>query len=243
MAFDISKIKGWYEQGNFWHPDANQGTATVRFNLDEQKTIYMERFVEQVTITDKESGEKVKRKANFKGSHRGLWWQPPGMVINENDEIWLVEACLDAIALQLNGIKAVAILSCVNYPEKMLEQYKGQNITWVVALDNDKAGRTYTTNSKKTGHVDKLRAANFTATAAQVPGDKKTDWNDLHQRNRLTAKDLAEYYYQGDCLLAKSATEKALLMYHHTERQKFYFEYKNRFVLVFVKPGQIRKSH
>ncbi|MCW8966077.1 MAG: toprim domain-containing protein [Candidatus Pacearchaeota archaeon] len=228
-GFDISKIKGWYEQGNFWHPDADQGTATVRFNLDDKKSIYMERFVEQVTITDKESGEKVKRKANFKGSHRGLWWQPPGMVINENDQIWLVEACLDAIALQLNGIKAVAILSCVNYPEKMLEPYKGKNITWVVALDNDKAGRNYTTNSKKTGHVDKLRAANFTATAAQVPGDKKTDWNDLHQRNRLTAKDLAEYFYQGDCLLAKSATEKALLMYHHTERQKFYFEYKSRF--------------
>ena len=241
-GFDISKIKGWYEQGNFWHPDANQGTATVRFNLDEQKTIYMERFVEQVTITDKESGEKVKRKANFKGSHRGLWWQPPGMVINENDEIWLVEACLDAIALQLNGIKAVAILSCVNYPEKMLEQYKGQNITWVVALDNDKAGRTYTTNSKKTGHVDKLRAANFTATAAQVPGNKKIDWNDLHQRKRLTDKDINEYFYQGDLLLAKSATEKSLLMYHHNERQQFYFDYKNRFFWFALNLDKYEKS-
>lgn len=228
-GFDISKIKGWYEQGKFWHPDADKGTATVRFYLDPDKTIYMERFVEQVTITDHDTGEKVKRKAHFKGSHRGLWWQPPGIEINDNDNIWIVEACLDAIALQLNGIKAVAILSCVNYPEKMLEQHKGKNINWVVALDNDKAGRNYTTNSKKTGHVDKLRAANFTASAAQVPGDKKIDWNDCHQRNKLTVKDLNEYFYQGELLLAQSASEKALLMYHHNERQQFYFDHKSRF--------------
>jgi hypothetical protein len=227
-GFDSTLIKGWYEQGKFWHPDADKGTATVRFYLDAEKTIYMERFVEEVTITDPDTGEKISRKAHFRGSHRGLWWQPPGLEIVDGDEVWIVEGILDAIALNLNGIKAVAILSCVNYPQTMLEKYRALDVTWVVALDNDKAGRKYTTNRKGTGHVDRLRAAKFTATAAQMPGNKKIDWNDAHNRGQLKEKDLANYRYYGRLLLAQSASEKALLMYQQTERKSFWLTFDNR---------------
>ncbi|WP_241086829.1 toprim domain-containing protein [Candidatus Vondammii sp. HM_W22] len=62
----------------------------------------MERLVEEVLITE-DSSEQKARKAHFNGSHYGNWWQPPGMQINKGDTIWLVEGCLDAIALHLNG--------------------------------------------------------------------------------------------------------------------------------------------
>jgi len=222
-GFDISKIKGFYDQGKFWHPDADAGTATVRFYLNQDKTVYMERFVEEVTITDPDTKEKKKRKANFKGSHQGMAWSPPGMQINEGDEVWLVEACLDAIALWLNGIKAVATLSCVNFPSKYIAEHKDKNITWVWALDNDSAGKRYT---KK--HFSTMEADGYNATAAQVPAKSKLDWNDLHNRHKLDEASIDKYKHFGQLLIAKSASEKALLMYEWAERKEFHFEFNKR---------------
>ncbi len=222
-GFDTTLIKGWYEQGKWWHTDADRGTATVRFYVDAQRTVYMERFVEEVTITDPETKERKRRKAHFRGSHKGLWWQPPGMVIEDGDEVYIVEACLDAVALWINGVKAVATLSCVNFPDIMLAEHSGKNVTWIWALDNDKAGRKYTRR-----HVERMRADGLDVGAAQVPGGTKRDWNDLHQRGQLTEKDLDTYRYHGSLLIAESANAKALLMFHRTERREFHFEYRNR---------------
>lgn len=222
-GFNISRIKGWYEQGNFWHANADKGTATVRFWLDEGRTIHMERFVEEVTLTE-ESGEKKKRRAHFYGSHGGLWWQPPTLNINHGDIVYLVEGILDAIALTLNGIKAVSTLSCSNYPATSLAAHKDKKVTWIWALDNDKAGRKYI---KK--HVRQMRAEGWQIGAALIPqGKSKTDWNDLHQQRKITEKYLDESRYEGSLLLAQSATKKALLMYQHTERKTFHFDYKRR---------------
>jgi len=223
-GFDIGLIDGWYEQGKFWHPDADKGTATVRFYLDKEAGIHMERFCEQVTITDPDTGEKKKRKAHFKGSHAGLWWEPPGLEIEDGDEVWLAEGCLDAIGLMLNGAKAVSTLSCVNYPKKKLEEHKGKQVTWMWALDNDKAGRDYI---KK--HVKKMREAGLNVGAALPPAyGKKQDWNDLHQAGRLEEENLKYYRYLGALLIAQSAEEKALLMYEHKGRREFPFEFNNR---------------
>ncbi|MBC3911634.1 toprim domain-containing protein, partial [Undibacterium sp. NL8W] len=96
----------------------------------------------------------------------------------------------------------------------------------VWALDGDNAGRSYT---KK--HVDKARAAGWECAAAQIPQDGKTklDWNDAHQRDALSEKDIEEYRYHGDLLLAKSPEEKALLRYKHDGGQtEFYFDFGNR---------------
>ncbi len=76
-GFDIDRIKGWYEQGNFWRQNADKGTATVRFWLDEKHTVHMERLVEEVTITE-EGGEKKKRKAHFQ------WLAPRALVAASN---------------------------------------------------------------------------------------------------------------------------------------------------------------
>lgn len=222
-GFDIKRIRGWYEQGRFWSATDDAGTATVRFWLDASKTIHMERFVEEVVVTNDKTDERKKRKAHFRGSHQGLWWGPPGLVIDAGDEVWLVEAVMDAIALTLNGIKAVAVLSCVNYPGKSLEPHQAKDVTWVWALDNDKAGKRWTRK-----HVKRMRDSKLQATAAQVSHASKRDWNDLHQREELTPNHLKKYRYYGQLLIAVSASEKALLIYKWSERREFHFEFNNR---------------
>ncbi len=237
-GIDPARIGGWFEQGKYWHPDADRGTATVRFYIDRARTAYMERFVETVTLTDPETGERESRKQNFKNSHRGLWWTPPGQVIEAGDEVWITEAVLDAIPLALAGKKVAAILSCVNYPDKALEAYKSRHITWVWALDNDKAGRRHTLK-----HVARMRNERLIAAAAQPAEEhgEKVDWNDLHQRDRLRTKDFTHYRYLGELLIAESATEKALLIHQHEQRYEFHFEFQQRIYWCKINPDQVEK--
>ncbi len=223
-GFDLASIKGWYRQGGFWHPDANKGTATVRFDIDRAHDIYMERFVEEILISD-EFGEKKPRRAHYKGAYRGLWWQPPDLQINHGDTIWLVEGCLDAIALQQNGQKAVATLSCVNYPDKQFAQHTSKKVTWVWALDNDPAGRRYLRKFIKRGREEGLCVQ-----AAQIPqkNNLKTDWNDCHISQRLSEKHREEYLYHGSLLIAKSALDKALLIWNRKNMSGFCFDFNRR---------------
>ena len=137
-GFDISQIQGWYEQGAYYHPRGNKGTASVRFYLDEAKQFMWERLIDDVIITD-ESGDTESRNKSFKGSFKGHWWQPPTLTINKGDEVWLVEGILDAIALNINGIKAVAIMSSGTFPDVSLKPHLRNDITWAIATDNGRA--------------------------------------------------------------------------------------------------------
>lgn len=218
---------GWYRQENFWHPGGvgPKGSATVRFDIDRANDIYMERLIEPVTIRGQD-GSVEPRKAHFKGPHRGLWWQPPGMEIEDGDTIWLVEGCIDAASLMLNGVKAVATLSCVNYPEKKLGEHANKSVKWVWALDNDKAGRRF--NRK---HAATMREAGFDEVyCALIPqtGRTKIDYNDAHKAGRLDEKSLADYRYHGALLLAESALDKALLIWNAKNVNGFDFEFDNR---------------
>ncbi|MGB6229491.1 MAG: toprim domain-containing protein [Litorimonas sp.] len=224
-GFDVTQIRGWYRQEKFWHSRADRGTATVRFDIDRTADIYMERFVEPVTITDPD-GTKTVRKQNFHGSHGGLWWQPPTLNIEDKDTIWLVEGCLDAVALNLNGIKAVAILSAGNYPEKALAKHSGRSVRFVFALDSDAAGRRFTRK-----HVKRARKAGFTVDAAQISRDRKDhkrDWNDLHMEGRLTESRVADYRHYGDLLVAETAWDKAMLIWGYERKSRFCFNFANR---------------
>lgn len=221
-GFNLQKIKGWYRQEKFWHPNGDKGTATVRFDIDRKTDVFMERFVETVIIRD-EDGKRTPRRAHFGGKHRGLWWQPPELTFNQGDKVWIVEGCIDAIALNLAGIKAVASLSAGNYPALKMEEHKDKNITWIFALDNDAAGKRFT---KK--WVKKARDAEYKAGAAQIPNTgKKGDWNDLHIAKKLGEEDLKEYLYFGDLLIAQSAWEKAMLMWGHTAKYQFCFSFNS----------------
>lgn len=216
-GFDPAKLNGWYEQGKYWHPHGDKGTATVRFYLDAEKTIYWERLIEDVTVTT-EDGEHETRKMNFKGSFKGIWWQPPGFEIEHDDEIYWCEGILDAIALTLSGKKAVAIMSAGTFPSKSIEAHTGKNVLWVLALDNDKTGR-----EKMRKHAAKLRDMKERVTAAVTSdGSHKLDWNDLWKKNKLDEKDHKHYRYLGRLELAHDRYEKAHAIWQHEKHKTFF---------------------
>lgn len=241
-GFDLALIKGLYTQEQYYDKKADRGrgagTATVRFAVADT---YWERLIDR-------PARFGKKKANFKygGSYAGWWWALPGLSFAAPNpekpdapkppkELWLVEGIFDAIALAHHGIAAVALMSCNNYPEHALKAISDQleregkmvtRPTLVWAFDGDKAGRDYTLR-----FVKRAREEGWRCEAAQIPqrrGMCKQDWNDLHQRDRLEEKHINEYLYHGALLIAESATDKALLIYHHTNRTEFDFDFGSR---------------
>lgn len=221
-GFNLADVQGMYTQENYYSNELKIGSATVRFTVGDG---YWERIIDK-------PHRFGKKKANFKYGmkYHGNWWKPNHVVIQETPEIWLVEGIFDAIALAHHGIKAVALLSCNNYPEDALHYLalsrgnKECKLIW--ALDSDNAGKSFT---KK--HIKRAEEQGWTCFAAQIPqrGKNKIDWNDLHQRGELTETDIENYLYHGSLLIAKSAIEKALIIYRHNgDQSEFYLDFANR---------------
>jgi len=226
-GFDIARLKGCYTQESYVDRALDASTATVRFRLSGGG--YWERLIDR----PQRFGKK-KARFNFGSKHAGHWWAPPGLDLSTVTEVWIVEGIFDAIALWLHGIAAVAALSCNNYPEHALadlaKQRAGDRPTLVWALDtdgttNDGAGQRYTHK-----WVKQARQQGWDCEAAQIPQDgrSKLDWNDLHQRDRLSPDHIKEYRYHGALLIARTATAKALLVYGKEGKAEFPFEYGNR---------------
>lgn len=237
-GIDPAQINGWYEQNKYWHPLGNKGTATVRFYLSEDKQTYWERLIDGVIITDEDGSTELRNK-NFKGKFKGLWWQPPTLNIEENDSIYFCEGILDAISLNLNGLKAVAIMSSGTFPHDAIKPYLNKKINWVLALDNDKTGRRFT---KK--HAQKLRdmGENVSAMLSST-SDEKADWNDLHKAKKLTQQHINQYRYLGGLELATSTRDKAQMIWRHSSNQnKFIMDYANRTYSVSVDKAEHEKA-
>jgi len=197
-------------------------SATVRFSVGSG---YWERLID-----NPERFGKKKARFGYESGYQGLWWMSPSTIakLPTIKELWLVEGIFDAIALEHHGIAAAALMSCNNYPGHALQQLKESSSTkyrLVWALDSDSAGQRFI---KK--HIVRAREDGWHCDAAQIPrqGKVKLDWNDLHQRDRLSATDIASYRYRGALLIAKNASEKALLIYSKENKLEFDFEFKNR---------------
>lgn len=231
-GFDLTRIAGWYRQENYWDSDRKIGSATVRFALpDAGADVWWERIIDQP--------QRFDRKANFRNPYQGWWWAPPSLFYASNGtplampaEIWITEGIFNSIALLHHDIASTSAMSSVNYPGKSLkalaERCAAEGVdrpALVWAFDAGRAGR-----KKAREFVKRSREDGWQASAAMVPldGKKEPDWNDMHQRNRLESHHFKEYRYQGDLLLAASATEKALLMYKHNGWSSFSFEYDSR---------------
>lgn len=218
-GFNVPEIAGWYEQGKYWHPNGNKGTASVRFYLTGDRETYWERLIEDVIITD-ENGDQQTRKMNFKGLFKGLWWQPPGLAIEPEDDIYLTEGILDAIALNLNGYKACAIMSSGTFPDQLFEKHRGKHINWLFALDNDAGGRKFIRK-----HAAKLRELDENVSAIlSSDTDVKTDWNDLHKLKQLSPDDMKRYRYLGKLELAQNHFDKAQILWQW-DMKTTYFVY------------------
>lgn len=216
-GLDISGLKGLYTEGSY-HADG-LGSATVCFTLPGGAR--WERIIDRP--------ERFDRKAHFTGSYKGVWWSLPGQDLAAAKEIWLTEGIFDALSLAQNGITAVSLMSCHNYPHVSLhalrEALSGKEMPLLVwALDNGQAGERAMLK-----FTERSRAAGWSATAARTSeGHGKYDWNDVHIKGRLTSADISRYKYYGSLLLAKSASDKALLIFGRTERHQFDFEHNSR---------------
>jgi len=221
-GFDLARIAGWYVQESYYSHELKIGSATVRFPL--AGGAFWERIIDQ----PERFGD---RKATFNGQYGGTWWQPPTLPTHA-DELWLVEGVFDAIALLHHDIAAVALMSCVNYPNVALAALAEQcaaagrarpRLVW--ALDNDRAGRKYMRKG-----IERARAEGWEATASlpQQTSKAKLDWNDLHQRNRLDKQHLDDYRHLGALFTAANPSEKARLIYHRGGEAQFPFDHANR---------------
>jgi hypothetical protein len=223
----LRKIRGWFRQGKFHHPHGNRTTATVVFDLDRERGIFMERFVEPVVVSIP-GKEPDPRKANFVGKHAGMAWVPPGVDVASLAELWLVEGCINAISLTVRGTPAAATLSSSNYPADLLAKLDPKKTRLVWALDNDAAG---TTAIHK--HAKSAIAAGFECRAALIPqGKQKTDWNDAYKAGDLTGDGAEKFLdlclFEGDLLLARNAREKGTLVWERTRSASFAIIYDRR---------------
>ena len=219
-GFDLTGLRGGYTQESYTDRDLNISTATVRFTLPGGG--YWERLIDQPARFGKK-----KARFSYGNKYGGQWWQPPGVSMADlamADELWLAEGIFDAIALTQGGkVAAVGLMSCNNYPEAALDELRraaaaigraGPKLIW--AFDVGKAGTNWTRK-----FVTQARKAGWICGAAQVRPDgegDKLDWNDLHQREALTATDLDTYRWNGEVTIAPNASAKAMLIY---ERERF----------------------
>jgi len=232
-GFHLELIEGWYTQENYWSRELGIGSATVRFPLDGGS--YWERLIDRPHRFGKQKARFAPGKAM-----RGYWWCPPSLDLLQISELWIVEGIFDAIALLHHDIDAVSAMSSNAFPAESLKALakacadagkKLPRLVW--ALDNEPGAHRYTRR-----WVKQARELGFTCEAAQIPQrDRKTDWNDLHQRwmfldedkrAEQVAADLKAARYQGSLLIAESAAEKALLMYDWNKRGEFHLGFGNR---------------
>ena len=231
-GFDIASLKGCYTQESYYCADLKIGSATVRFAVGDG---YWERLIDKPHLF---GGNKAR--FSYKSSYRGLWWASPAALakLATTDCVWITEGIFNAISLEQHGIVAVAAMSSTNYPNLALAQLRELRDAFSVnarcchlvwALDSDKAGQVSTLK-----HIERARKEGWDCSAAQIMapsearGARCLDWNDLHERGRLTKADLDNYLYFGSLLVAKSASEKAILIYNKEGKVEFDVEFRNR---------------
>lgn len=215
-GLDIQGLKGLYTEESY-HANG-LGAATVRFTLPNGAQ--WERIIDQPSRFD--------RKANFIGAYKGHWWALPSQDLTAANEIWLTEGIFDALSLAQNGLVAVSLMSCHNYPDIALKTLKAalgdkKMPVLVWALDNGTAGERAMKKFVERSHLE-----GWEATAAKTDGNQAAvDWNDVHLKGKLAPHDIKRYRYYGELLLARSDIDKALLMFQHTGRSQFYFRHNN----------------
>ncbi len=224
-GFSLLGLRGAYTQERYHDQKLDIGTATVRFPLPGGG--YWERLIDQPARFGKK-----KARFSYGHSYRGQWWQMPGVTMADlaaASAVWAVEGIFDAIALNQSaafrdrGCIAVSLMSCNNYPEAALAELRRAAADTnrptpplIFAFDVGAAGVRYTRQ-----FVKQAREAGWTCGAAQVRPDgdgEKLDWNDLAQRELLTADQLDLYLWNGDVTIAPDVREKALLIYN---RERF----------------------
>lgn len=134
------KVSHLYVQEAFERGEnGNKASATVRFYLDEEKTVFWEHLIDPVDVT--ENGLLTTRYDNFHGQFKDLWWCPKEQELK--DCVFITNGILNAVAFIAHGYKAVALLGN-SLPKTAINPFLGKNIRWVLALTNSHEWRKKT---------------------------------------------------------------------------------------------------
>lgn len=219
--FNLSILQNTWQQGAIPLRDGTFA-ETVKFPLWYNH--YWQRIIDKRKIPLQKDPPGKRKKAKFSPgiTYSGKCWIPPGMVLKKKDTVRIVEGIFHAIALWMYGYKAVAAFSCNNLPTEYIEQHKDLEIEWVLAYDNDTAGRSAALKFKQSLIDMKQRVAIDLAPA------KNVDWDDCHRLGKIKDEQFwADCRYRGDLLQAESANQYAKIMYDHKPFTRRIFEYKN----------------
>lgn len=237
-GFDIERLKGIYTQEHYFDKKKGIGSATVRFPVAGG---YWERLIDQP-----DRFEKKKAHFNYGLDYQGKVWEPP--MQRPDDEIWFCEGIFDSLSLMFADVYAVTPLSCSNYPHLYLtgireacEANEKPLPALVFAYDDGKAGKDYMRR-----HVARAIADGWKASAAYIRNDRiKRDWNDLHIAGTLNKEAIDDARYRGALLTARSAADKAGIMFRKKSWSQFYFDFDNRlywFEIDFKKLNEAKKA-
>ncbi|MGR2710521.1 hypothetical protein B7453_19375 [Pseudomonas sp. IB20] len=227
-GFDISKMKGWYEQARRQMPDG-QWADTVRFPLCNG---YWERIID-ATMVKANGGDKAGIKKGM--SYRSGGWMPPGMAIESGDNVYIVEGIFHAIALHLAGYKVIASISANNFPWDVIEANKGKKVRWIIALDDDKAGHLVIPKYRR-----QLHAMDELAWVALAGTDR--DWDDVYRDGQLDDAFMQEASYQGRLFVAPSPAKKAFLLHMKRPLNFFLLDFGNRLYTAKVNSDELSKE-
>jgi len=215
-GFDVTKLEGWYEQGLIHDPQANITTATVKFFLNKEKTIYWERLIDYTNHFDK--------KARFIGKFGGMHWQPPSLKhIDPQRPLYLVEGIFDAISLHAAGVQVVSIMTSHNYPANLISSLPiEQQLIW--ALDNNKSGIDFAKKYHKT-----TQELGFDSHMA-IP-DHVKDWNDIYIMRGVEEMHevMNQALWNGARLQTNSASEAAAIYVCQTRKPYRIFQKNNAY--------------
>jgi len=211
-GFDLSLIKNCYEQGTINDYTTGKFYNTCRFYLDDKKKTFWEFLLDG----QKEFGRDDNFHPDLK-KKKLCTWIPIEQSITPGDTVYLTLNIKDALALMHNKKKVACIMTAGEFDNAFFDRYLHLDIKWVIAFGD---------NEKEQASAKKLANALQTkeeAVSAAVPVD--SCWLDLYTSKKLKENDWREYEYTGDKLLAKTAMEKAFIIYHHRERLDFSFTF------------------
>lgn len=243
-GLDLRGLRGAYAQETYRCQTTNRVSATVRFPLPGGG--WWERLIDQPGRFD--------RKARFCPGKtvKGQWWQRPDVsfaALAAGDTIWIVEGIFDALALEQAGQRAVSIMSAYFYPEDALRQLriaiaegptpqKSPKLIW--ALDLGGTGTRYIRE-----YVKRAREEGWTCGAAQTREEgedgQKLDWNDCLIRDRLDAGRRADYLWNGEVLIAPTATDKAHLIWERHRLASFHFTFGTETYWASIDAGEVEE--
>jgi hypothetical protein len=215
-GFSLEKIKGMYIQANAKHQKKEEYYPAVKVIISQ--TCYWLRIINADDV--RRNGDKAKIIQIGNRGYKDYGWVPPEMKFEENDEIWITEGIFKSMAFLHIGKKSISGLSANNLPRDIIKEHSGKNITWILAEDNDNAGRDNTIKFKREIEAMGERVA----VAFPQIGE---DWDDVFRDERLNEQYIQDSFYRGFYYLTESYQLKAFYHYCKYNYTHSIIDYRN----------------